>query len=190
MTEMDIYQSPITPFVIPQFADSAKQVRSQERILDFLEIGFEGSESKVFIRQKEKSCLTASPPDHFYTLEVDVTDLVKSKWLSLEVLLDPARFVSASRITTLISLACPYQDQFSASLRFLGKDGGFEDLGLGNFKPSINEEYRPVNLSRPLADLYKRFGRAPDAAKLILFAPAYTGLRFSLSMLNIFVTSE
>lgn len=178
------------PFLIPQFIDNERQVGAYEKIFNLIEIGYGDSNARILIRQKEKKSLQISPPDHFFTLEVDAPDIGQSKWLTLEFVPDLAQFVSASRITILISLASQVQDAFAVAVRFLREDGSFEDLSLGSFKAANDELFRPVNLSQPLGPFLKRFGGAPSQVRLILFAPARSGTRFSLAMFNIFVTAE
>lgn len=178
------------PFITPKFDAAPREFGKHTRIFDFVELGLETDDARVLIEQKKKPSLFSSPPDHFFTLDIEATDIGQSKWFTLEFTLDPARFENASRITTLVSLAAPSQDVFNLGLRFFREDDSFEDILLGEIKALKDAAYRPLNFSQSLDVLLKRLGEKPKKVKLILFAPSSSGIRYSLAMLNFFITSE
>lgn len=180
------------PFVVPKYVnlDGGHRVAPYERIFDDLEIGLSSAQADVRVAQSIKNSFLISPPDHHYLLDVSVGDIADTKWITLEFMLDPSKVFDAGRVTVLVSLAASTEQVFGVDLRLVRGDDSFEDMHLGQIKPSREEKFVSQNLSQPLDGFLDRLDEMPKTAKILIFAPVEANFKLSLAMLNVHYSDE
>jgi len=151
-------------------------------------IGVSDENANVVLRQNTRESFFVSPPDHSFSLKIEIEDTAQSKWLSLEGELDATHIYPNARLTALVALSASTHSEINLDLRLNRKSGGFKDLRIGTICPKKNGEYTSATFSTPLGSLADIIRNDTESARLILFLPVESQQNISLHIFNIFLS--
>lgn len=153
-------------------------------------IGISDENATVVLRQNSRESVFVSPPDHSFSLGIEIEDIAQAKWVSLEGNLDATQFSSNTRLTALVALTASTHSELNLDLRLIRKSGGFKDLRLGTISPKKNGEYTSVTISTPLSSLSDIIHNDTESALLILFLPVKSPQSVYLHIFNVFLSDS
>lgn len=151
-------------------------------------IGLSDENATVVLRQNARESVFLSPPDHSFSLGIEIEDTAHSKWISLEGKLDATQLSPNTRLTVLVALSASTNSELNLDLRLNRKSGGFKDLRLGTISPKKNGQYTSVTISMPLSSLSDIIHNDTESALLILFLPVKSQQNISLHIFNVFLS--
>lgn len=177
-------------FKIPFFNGRTIDAKPYKKFSNGFSIGLSDENAKVSLRQNERGNFFESPPDHSFSLTVDIEDTAHSKWITLEGDLDITRLSPSDRLTTLVALKSSTQSEFTLDLRLYRKSGGLKDLHIGKITPKRNGEYTSATVSALLGSLCDIIQNDLKSASLLLFFPVESRQSHTLYMFNVLLTER
>lgn len=175
-------------FKIP-FSNSGKiSVRPYNDFADGFCVGFSDESAIIEVQQKPKESAFASPPDHSFSLDIELRDIKDTKWVSLEGNVDIENILANRFVTALISMRSTTRSHAGLDLRILRNDGSYKDVRIGSITTTKDDEYHRTTISADLQGVFDVLDDNATTAKLLLFFPIENKQIFSLSMFNVFFT--